>query len=235
MSERSFRELFVAHESRYVIWEKVRVEYEAGYTADLAVAYKKFNPKGIKGFKNKPYQKAAAQFAAIPEGERKAILDMWQPKADKFKAQFRLDNEAREKKMDELAVILMPWKTDYFTKVYVCSDNVYRSQGWEASRYAKADAQRKLDKCLKNNIPAHLVIYSYKIDQKHAWTEFQVWAQTDDAGFEVIQRKVESLKDFIQKCWKQGVNPRVYNPFIPVGMEEKLGLDYFGGVTDLKK
>ena len=44
-----------------------------------------------------------------------------------------------------------------------------------------------------------------------------------------MRKPVQSFKDQIKSCWKRGVNPRVYNPFLPAGLEEKLGLDYFGG------
>ena len=60
--------------------------------------------------------------------------------------------------------------------------------------------------------------------------EYCIYANTDGAGWDFAMRKpVQSFKDQIKSCWKRGVNPRVYNPFLPAGLEEKLGLDYFGG------
>lgn len=38
-----------------------------------------------------------------------------------------------------------------------------------------------------------------------------------------------TLKEWVRRCWAKGVNPRVYNPWLPHGFEEKAGLDYFGG------
>ena len=34
-----------------------------------------------------------------------------------------------------------------------------------------------------------------------------------------------SLVEQVRMSWRRGVNPRVYNPFLPVGFEEKHGLD----------
>jgi hypothetical protein len=42
-----------------------------------------------------------------------------------------------------------------------------------------------------------------------------------------------TLREQVRMCWARGVNPRVYNPFLPVGYEEKVGIDYFG--RDLRK
>lgn len=33
---------------------------------------------------------------------------------------------------------------------------------------------------------------------------------------------------FVRSCWQKGVNPRVFNPFIPYGFEERHGFDYYG-------
>ncbi len=36
------------------------------------------------------------------------------------------------------------------------------------------------------------------------------------------------LVDWVQACWKRGVNPRVYDPFLPHGFEQRHGLDFHG-------
>jgi len=40
-------------------------------------------------------------------------------------------------------------------------------------------------------------------------------------------------REWVRMCWKNGANPRVYNPFIPADFEEKHDLDLFG--NDLRK
>jgi hypothetical protein len=34
--------------------------------------------------------------------------------------------------------------------------------------------------------------------------------------------------EFMRRCWARAWNPRVLDPFLPAGLEDKLGLDYQG-------
>jgi len=46
---------------------------------------------------------------------------------------------------------------------------------------------------------------------------------------EVVKRRYAfTLKERVRRCWKNGLNPRVFHPFLPHGYEEKNSLDYFG-------
>lgn len=47
---------------------------------------------------------------------------------------------------------------------------------------------------------------------------------------EVLRHRPEglSMKEWLMLSWRHNCNPRVFNPFVPYGLEEKLGLDYFG-------
>jgi len=46
------------------------------------------------------------------------------------------------------------------------------------------------------------------------------------------RRPGPTLREQVRLCWKRGVNPRVYSPFLPHGYEQSVGLDYFGGETE---
>ncbi len=37
-----------------------------------------------------------------------------------------------------------------------------------------------------------------------------------------------SQREWVRQCWKLGANPRVFDPFLPHGFEERNGLDYCG-------
>ena len=98
---------------------------------------------------------------------------------------------------------------------------LYSSQGWGADRYCKNDAEGKAEQARLSGLDAQV---------RFEEGEYCIYANTDGAGWDFAMRKpVQSFKDQIKSCWKRGVNPRVYNPFLPAGLEEKLGLDYFGG------
>jgi hypothetical protein len=92
-----------------------------------------------------------------------------------------------------------------------------------AGRYAKEDAESKAEQARGAGLDAEVRF----VDGE--FPEYRVFANTDEAGWDLAMRKpVQSLKDWVKSCWKRGVNPRVYNPFLPAGFEEKVGLDYFG-------
>ena len=58
---------------------------------------------------------------------------------------------------------------------------------------------------------------------------FQVWAKTPPIGYKQFQhRPCLPLRDFVQFMWRRSLNPRVYNPHIPHGFEEKAGLNFYG-------
>jgi len=107
---------------------------------------------------------------------------------------------------------------------------VYSSQGFGAPAYAANAAQMHADKLLFYGIPSHIQKIPRGRDQ---WGieqgDFWVWAQADGRTCEVIRRKSSlPLREWVKSCWKRGVNPRVYQPFLPTGYEESVGLDYFG-------
>jgi hypothetical protein len=60
---------------------------------------------------------------------------------------------------------------------------------------------------------------------------YEVWVSVaEDLDIEVLRLKPDiPLRETVRLCWKRGVNPRVYMPFLPHGYEEQEGLDRFGG------
>ena len=65
---------------------------------------------------------------------------------------------------------------------------------------------------------------------------FEVWAGVkDDVDITILTEMVGlmTIKEWVKSCWKMGTNPSVLCPFLPAGLEENLGIDYFG--NDIKK
>ena len=44
----------------------------------------------------------------------------------------------------------------------------------------------------------------------------------------VLLHELPLLREQVRRSWARGVNPRVFNPFLPHGYEEQEGIDYFG-------
>ena len=38
----------------------------------------------------------------------------------------------------------------------------------------------------------------------------------------------DALRNYLKACWSRALNPRVFNPLLPQGLEERLKIDYQG-------
>ncbi len=67
--------------------------------------------------------------------------------------------------------------------------------------------------------------------------DFEVWVRVaEDIDLEILKASPEpSMVEYVRLCWKRGVNPRVYCPFLPHGFEEEHGLDFQGNQREVPK
>ena len=112
-------------------------------------------------------------------------------------------------------------------------DGSYSTQGFGAGRYAQASAEMSADVARQFNIPVEVrrieptrYTKEYGLPVGGCW---EVYVRADAITCEVLRRKPgPTLLESVRLCWKRGVNPRVFNPYLPFGYEEKVGLDFFG-------
>jgi hypothetical protein len=98
--------------------------------------------------------------------------------------------------------------------------STYRSQT-QAAKYAKERAREYGDKAEMHGVP-------WRMESEKG--DYSVMVPLTEAGAERLRRRPGvGLVEWARLCWKRGVNPRVYCPFLPHGFEERHGLDYFGG------
>lgn len=96
----------------------------------------------------------------------------------------------------------------------------YRSSGDHYSRRAADLARIRL---------AHAAprIETDVVDSPGGWTLRARVATPADV--ELLKRLPgPGLREEVRWCWANGMQPRVFNPFLPHGFEEREGLDYFG-------
>ncbi len=112
----------------------------------------------------------------------------------------------------------------------------------QGSKYAQAAAQMDADRAILMGIPAVVVqINQWSPDMSDYYTTFRkgdmatpCWACVVDVEDPVVDLELlkhspaPSLVEQVRLCWARGVNPRVYNPFLPHGFEEKHGISYTG-------
>lgn len=153
------------------------------------------------------------------------------------------DDWYAEEKQVKWALDMLAQKADIpvsteWNCAYSVTDNDYLSMGFGAEKYAKESAESHL-RDFQIHVPEAKVEHEFHpFDYpvhcagggiSRGWHEWRVMVPTTEIGVAILKRKPgESLRDFVKACWKKGVNPRVYCPFLPVGYEEKMGLDFFG-------
>lgn len=106
----------------------------------------------------------------------------------------------------------------------------FSTQGLGDKMYAEKVAH------IRFRMPAERLGLQVEVEFDESNRRFDVYLFLEDIyDAEIFKMRKEGLglRDWIKACWGSGVNPRVMNPFLPHGLEEKLGVDYFG--RDVKK
>lgn len=125
--------------------------------------------------------------------------------------------------------------------VATVSASQYNTQGLGAATYARGAAGMRAAGYLEFGIRAEVVHCPGRPPDGRlqasclAWWPgyydrfvVRVWAHPCDAEI-LPDLPAPPLREQVRLCWKAGVNPRVFNPFLPHDYEERVGLDYCGG------
>lgn len=117
----------------------------------------------------------------------------------------------------------IPTNGTSMVKVEWIYGNNYGSQGFGSDHYLKVSAQQYIDMAEACGLRAEYSQGAGGLD---------IFANCTLEDWQIVRAKPGvSVKEWIRRCWARGVNPRVMNPYLPHGLEEKYGLDYFGGYT----
>jgi hypothetical protein len=131
----------------------------------------------------------------------------------------------REGRM-EAALRAMPTpETEEMMKVYTVYTRDYNTQGWGANQYAEARAREVAEQFELAGFKAEV---KPVLNDKGAVFMREVFANTTPDQRELVLDKPCDMVEWVRLCWKRGVNPRVYNPWLPHGFEAEHGLDFFG-------
>lgn len=174
--------------------------------------------------------------------EYEAVYTSYRDRATKIYDEWFTEKMRLEYDLSVIAEVITPKElqehsaaqSDYDI-VHVVSSASYRTQGYGAAKYAKGEAIRWQQKFENSGISTRLEeeVSSARFVHGIRSCKYILLARCAPIVAEIIRRKPEvPLREWLKMCWKQGVNPRVYNPFLRYGLEEELNLDYFGNDVD---
>lgn len=151
--------------------------------------------------------------------------------------QFYPQQNTLEALRDHIALEAEVEFTPELIQVAVHRANSYRTVGFGCSRYAEAAAERAVEHAVVCGVTAEVRLSGEAERDRYGvnYQDYAVWANVSAEGWELVLLKPGlSLRDWVASCWKRGVNPRVYNPWLPAGIEEKLGVGYQGQILEAK-
>lgn len=168
----------------------------------------------------------------------KPFIDAWQTKADSIVKEHRAISDGFKEQLNALAesAAVHAGEMRLFTSVW---SSTYNSQGFGALKYAKNNAEQYADLARYHDIACDVRLTNERSEPTygvhHGTYEVRVGVESE-IDLEILRRKPgPTLREWVRMCWQRGVNPRVYNPFLPHGYEEQNGLDYHGNDLNEKK
>lgn len=138
----------------------------------------------------------------------------------------------------ELAEQVEPVPGDTWNKAARINSTAYNTQGFGAHHYAKRSAESQLPHYAANGLEAEVRVdrwddrpdYEPLYGKRSGIADYEVWVKADPLDIEIAKRRPGmSLKDWLQWCWSNGTNPRVFDPTLPHGLERELGVSINGG------
>ncbi len=150
--------------------------------------------------------------------------------------------KALEEELRVLAESVKPVAGELSLTFDEVSESAYHTQGFGAGKYAQMAAEMRADTARVAGIPVEVleeareypgstrVTDSYGRSANKTYRVNRVVVHVmEELDFKILKFSPRpSVRESVRLCWARGVNPRVYNPWLPFGYEEKVGLDYFG-------
>lgn len=205
-------------------WKQAEQETQRGYEAALIAAV----PPPKKG---KPWSTEAA-WKKLPEDRRKAIRAEWSARDNAVWYKFNNVKTSLEHDLRALAEHVPVRAGALRVVVEERSTSTYRSTSRGAD-YARVGATVVAEGLKGLGVQVSVEPTWWSDEAKAAKEEpagYSVVALVEDElDGEVLKRLPGvPLREWVRLCWKLGANPRVYNPYLPHGYEEREGLDFFG-------
>lgn len=160
-----------------------------------------------------------------------AVLDPFAARLDVWNAQARRSCDRYTQRLCDIAKVVPVHAGNRWLVLETVSGVAYGSQGLGARRYmvGRAEVGRLIPRA--HGVESRLVEVPWESDRGALYPrEIRVEvAVSDDVDVLLLRFKPSlSLREWLRACLKLGMNPRVFNPHLPFGIEARAGLDHFG-------
>jgi len=177
-------------------------------------------------------------------GEGSWVADLalrpWIARADARREDLAREIRWRDVELSRLAGSTQLRAGEGRSVMHTVSRSTYASQGYGADTYARNAAEsyrEERESCLTDDERAagiRVVVERGEVTKNYPGipaspSEYVVVlvgvSGTRDGQILRRRRDTRTLVDWVAACWRRGVNPRVYNPFLPHGFEERHGIN----------
>ena len=214
----TFEEILIAKTAAHeTFWNKTTKEYEAAFRAKQEAIFKARFPKKKK-FDLKLIE---------ADGEYVALLTAAKLEAKNISDAFHTQQKAWEDELNTLAETTELPASDQM--VMVDSVHAHWPNQTSPHTYSRAYAESKADYARHYGVEVEVRLFQDEYLPGKFSEKYGVWMKTTPMGWEILKRRAGvGMKEWLRLCWKRGANPRVFNPFLPHGLEEKWGITYQG-------
>lgn len=196
---------------------------QAAFEAEVEAAWKRKFPK------RKFSMRISADKVKGNQPEHGEIYNRGMAKFDERYKVFKAELDAIEAQIVAEAKVTDIPASETMTLFAVVQSDSYRSQGFGMNKYAQADAQDHLDKAVAYGLKAEMrKVKTYEgrdtCGFSFTYYDFEIWVSTTDIGVEILARKPdkETLVEWVAKCDRQCVSPRVMLPFLDQATVDRL-------------
>ena len=153
------------------------------------------------------------------------LRDVHHPRIEDRVSALCREVDGLRKRLNELAPLAEVRRGDEWHYLDSRRASDYRSQGYSALHYAEGSVQLVADVARAGGFVDGVDLVVLTVDD----VVLAAVRVADAVDVEILRRcPPPPLREQVRRSWARGVNPRVFNPFLPHGYEEQVGIDYFG-------
>lgn len=194
-----------------------------GLERDVVAAYKDKHPGGrvaLPKDESRRREKLVRLGKKLDEGVFDDILQTWKEQHVLQADQLRAQRELVSEQLGKLAEELEPRAgTEWHMYIEVNSTSFHTQT--DTHGYARAAVEQYLPMVEKAGLEGEVRVHNW---EERGVSDYQLWVRCEPLDWAIMMRQPFSMKEWLEWCWTKAVNPRVLQPGLPMGLEQKLGV-----------